>query len=72
VWAHDAGQDDHVVNTAPARHRVGDFRAFLGEECDKALTDAALRKAESLDRPVGSAAWLEAMEARTGLALTPR
>ncbi|MBS3931519.1 MAG: transposase [Sphingomonadales bacterium] len=66
-----AGQDDHVVRTAPVLERVGDFAAFLGEEFDEALTYAALRKAESVGRPVGSSAWLSDLEARTGKKLAP-
>ena len=64
-----AGADDHVVSVAPALDRVGDFAAFLGENFDEALSYAALRKAESVGRPVGSKEWLAAMEARTGLTL---
>jgi putative transposase len=67
-----AGQDDHVVRVAPALARVGDFAAFLGEDFDEALSYAALRKAESVGRPVGSAEWLAEMEERSGLALAPR
>jgi putative transposase len=59
------------VRVAPALERVGDFRAFLGEEFDEAFTYAALRKAETLGRPVGSAEWLEDMAAKTGRALVP-
>jgi putative transposase len=66
-----AGKDDHVVRVAPALERVGDFRAFLGEELDEAPSYAALRKAESVGRPIGAAAWLEEMEARTGRKLAP-
>lgn len=66
-----AGVDDHVVTVAPALERVGDFAAFLGEEFDDALAYAALRKAESVGRPVGSGAWLADMEARTGVKLAP-
>lgn len=66
-----AGRDDHVVTVAPALERVGDFAAFLGAEFDEALTYAALRKAESVGRPIGSAQWLAGMEERTGLKLTP-
>lgn len=66
-----AGADDHVVNVAPALERTGDFAAFLGEDFDEALTYAALRKAESVGRPVGSPEWLEDMEARTGRKLAP-
>ncbi len=67
-----AGEDDHVVTVAPALERVGDFAAFLGEAFDEALSYAALRKAESVGRPVGSAAWLAEMEAKTGLTLAPQ
>ena len=69
--AHLRGKDDHVVKVAPALERIGDFKAFLGEEFDEAITYAALRKAETIGRPVGSRAWLEDMEVRTGLALLP-
>ena len=66
-----AGTDDHVVKVGPALDRVGDFLAFLGEDFDEALTYAALRKAESVGRPIGSPEWLREMEARTGRALAP-
>ena len=69
--AHLAGSDDHVVRVAPALERVGDFAAFLGEAFDEALTYAALRKAESIGRPVGSPEWLADMETRSGLTLRP-
>ena len=70
--AHLAGEDDHVVKVAPALERVGDFAAFLGEPFDEALSYAALRKAESVGRPVGSPEWLIDMEERTGLTLRPQ
>ncbi|MGH6781549.1 MAG: transposase [Sphingomonadaceae bacterium] len=69
--AHLAGVDDHVVKVAPALERVGDFASFLGEAFDEALSYAALRKAETVGRPVGSADWLADMEQRTGLQLAP-
>lgn len=56
-----SGVDDRVVVVAPALERVGDFSAFLDEEFDEALTYSALRRAESVGRPVGSAQWLEDM-----------
>jgi putative transposase len=70
--AHIAGADDHVVKVAPSLERVGDFAAFLAEPFDEALSYAALRKAESVGRPVGSTEWLADMKARTGLALRSR
>jgi putative transposase len=66
------GEDDHVVKIAPALERVGDFAAFLGEEFDEELSYAALRRAESVGRPIGSAEWLEDMEERTGRKLAPQ
>lgn len=67
-----AHKDDHVVTVAPALERVGDFATFLGEEFDEALSYVALRKAESVGRPVGSAEWLEHMELRTGKSFRPQ
>ena len=64
--AHCAGRDDHVVTVAPALDRTGDFRAFLGEDFDEAFTYAALRKAETIGRPIGSLTWLEDMAQRHG------
>jgi putative transposase len=66
------GADDGVVVVAPALERVGDFSLFLDEAFDEAFTYAALRKAESVGRPIGSTQWLEDMEARTGLRLKPQ
>ena len=72
VRAHYGGQDDHVVRVAPGLARVHDFSAFLGEEFDEALGYAALRRAESVGRQVGSADWIEEMSARTGRALAAK
>jgi putative transposase len=62
-------QDDHVVRVAPALERVGDFRAFLGEDFDEPSIYSALRRAETIGRPVGSPDWLAKMEGVTGLKL---
>jgi putative transposase len=67
--AHMAGADDDVVRVAPGLERTGDFKAFLNEDFDEAFTYAALRKAESVGRPVGSKEWIADMEAKTGLKL---
>ena len=66
-----ARRDDHVVTVAPALERVGDFQAFLSEDFDQAFTYAALRKAETIGRPVGSREWLEDMAEMSGLSLLP-
>jgi putative transposase len=49
-----AGESMPYVDVAPALERVGNFTAFLGEAFDEAMSYAALRKAESVGRPVGS------------------
>jgi putative transposase len=69
--AHLAGADDALVRVAPALERVGDFAAFLGESFDEAADYAALRKAETIGRPVGDADWLADLEVRTGRVLAP-
>ena len=69
--AHLAGESDRFVDVAPALERVGNFSAFLGEAFDEPMTYAAIRKAESVGRPVGSKEWLAEMETRTGLTLAP-
>lgn len=61
-----------IVVVAPALERVGDFTAFLDEAFDEAFTYAALRKAERIGRPIGSAQWLEDMEAKAGRMLKPQ
>ena len=66
-----AGEDDHVVKVTPGARAGADFAAFLGAEFDEALTYTALRRAESVGRPVGSKDWLAEMEERTGLKLAP-
>ena len=69
--AHMAGQGDGVVSVEPALSRVGDFAAFLDQDFDEAAAYGPLRKAELIGRPVGSAAWIARMEARTGMTLAP-
>jgi putative transposase len=69
--AHLAGRDDALVRVGPALERVGDFRGFLAQAFDDASDYAALRKAETIGRPLGGAGWLAALEAKTGRKLAP-
>jgi putative transposase len=69
--AHLAGVDDGVVTVAPLLERIGDFAAFLGGAEDEQAT-RALRIAETTGRPVGSAAWIEHLEQRSGRSLARR
>ena len=64
-----AGADDELATVAPVIERTWDFAAFLGNEFDDELGYAAIRRAESVGRPVGSKDWLADMEARTGKVL---
>ena len=70
--AHLTGLSNRFVRVEPALERVGDFAAFLSEPFDEAMTYAALRKAESIGRPIGSRERLADMESRTGMALAPK
>jgi putative transposase len=69
VQAHLAGKDDALVTVAPALERVGDFAAFMAQDFEEAAEYAALRKAETIGRPVGSSDWIADLEARTGRVL---
>ncbi len=69
--AHLAGVDDNVVRVAPVHERVGDFAQFLAASFDEDAAYAALRRAETIGRPVGDADWLAALEAQTGRRLRP-
>ncbi|MGH7485022.1 MAG: hypothetical protein ACREMY_05355 [bacterium] len=72
VRAHLAGKDDELVSVRPALERYGGFAPFLGEQDDDADAWQALRRSETSGRPLGSAAWLNQLEIRTGRALAPR
>ena len=69
--AHLAGEDDGVVRVAPVLDRVGDFRAFIGDDEDAAALKA-LRQSETTGRPLGGAGWITALEHRSGRTLAPQ
>ncbi|MCP4383919.1 MAG: hypothetical protein GY798_21345, partial [Hyphomicrobiales bacterium] len=48
----------------PVLDRVGDFAAFVAERFDEDAAYAALRRAETIGRPVGDPGWLRALETR--------
>ena len=60
-----------MVRVAPVLDRVGDFARFLDQPIDEDTAYAALRRAETIGRPIGNPDWLEALEARTGRTLAP-
>ena len=72
VRAHLAGEDDELVRVAPALERYGSFAAFLGTPAAAEDAWRSLRRSETSGRPLGSAAWVASIEARTGRTLAPQ
>ena len=69
--AHLAGRDNGVVIVAPVLSRVGGFATFLGAAVDDRAAFERLRQSETTGRPLGSAAWVEDLERRSGRVLAP-
>ncbi len=70
-----AGVSDRYVEVAPALERVGDFAAFLASASTTVASEGRWRKllsAEAVGRPVGAEAWIEALETRLGVTLSPQ
>jgi putative transposase len=72
VAAHLRGKDDELVRVAPLLERYGDFAAFLGQDAGDEAAWRRLRMAETSGRPLGSDAWVAAIETRTGRTLQPQ
>jgi len=64
------GAEDGVTATSPVAERYPDFAAWLASGEEEAALNR-LRKAESVGRPIGDAAFLGALEAESGRALAP-
>lgn len=71
VAAHLAETDDALVTVAPVLERFGRFADFLGDPVADDAAWRALRMSETSGRPLGSNAWLDELEARTGRTLKP-
>ena len=69
--AHLLGRDDGVVTVTPVLERVEDFAAFIGADFDEDVAFDALRRAETVGRPIGDRQWLKSLERRTGRSLLP-
>jgi len=70
VRAHLKGADDGLVTVRPLLERVGRFAELL--EDDDEAHFAALRAAETIGRPLGSAAFLKRLSRRLGRNVEPR
>ena len=69
--AHLAATDDELCRVAPLLERIPDFAALLAGAGD-IDAERRLERAATIGRPLGSAAWLRALEARLGRTLAPR
>jgi REP-associated tyrosine transposase len=72
VAAHLAGDDDGLVRVAPVLERYGNFAALISATGDDEAAWRRLRMSETSGRPLGSDAWLAAIETRTGRTLRPQ
>ena len=67
----DPERGDGMTDTRPVLNLVPNFAALLASGEDQELSDA-LRRSESIGRPLGSSAFLERVEAILGRDPTPR
>ena len=70
VAAHLAGRDDRLVAVRPILDRVANFADLLATAADDPAFEA-LRRSELIGRPLGSADFVAAVEARLGRRLAP-
>lgn len=70
--AHLAGLNDGVVKVAPLLARIDDFAAFLEDPFDEDTTYSALRRSETIGRPLGAEDWIERLEREHARTLAPR
>jgi putative transposase len=70
VRAHLSGRDDALVEVRPLLERAPRFADLIEAEPDEAAF-AALRRSETIGRPLGSPAFLEAVSRRLGRVVTP-
>ena len=71
VRAHLLGRDDGLVAVQPLLERAPRFADLIESQAAEAA-EAALRRAETIGRPLGDGAFLEAVAYRLGRSVTPR
>lgn len=69
--AHVLGSPDLLIDPRPVADRIDDWRAYLNAE-ETEVEDELIRKHSRLGRPLGSDAFIEGLEKRTGRSLRPR
>ncbi|MCP4183471.1 MAG: transposase [Hyphomicrobiales bacterium] len=70
IHAH-LGTDDGLTNTRPAKDRVGEFAKYLNSSFDEEDFDT-LRANEQTGRPIGSADFVDGLEAKYDRVLKPK
>ena len=70
VQAHLAGEDDSLVSVRPVLDRWPNFKDLLLQDDDETFT--ALRKAEGIGRPLGTADFVKELERRLGRPIARR
>jgi putative transposase len=60
-----------VVKVQPSLNRIDDFAAFLAAPFDEDAEYLALRRAETIGRPIGDDDWIKQLERDHGRKLTP-
>ena len=68
--AHMEGQDDRLVKVRPMLDRVSDWSAYLSDE--RIEEHEQIERHTRTGRPLGSAAFVEHLEALTGQSLAPK
>jgi putative transposase len=69
--AHLRRRDDGLVTVKPVLDRVPDFTSLLEQELPEEAA-IALRRAETIGRPLGSASFFDDLEARLGFDVRPQ
>jgi len=64
------GDEDGVTNAAPVQARIPDLAQLLESAEDEERT-TALRRAETISRPLGGGKWIETLERGSGRQLKP-
>jgi len=66
-----SGEEDGLTTIAPIRERFPDLATLLAAGEEEEVMSARLRRAETIGRPVGDAAFLERLERDSGRILNP-
>lgn len=65
------GREDGLTDTAAVTSKYGDIRLLLGETPEQEMLEIALRRAETIGRPLGSTAFLDKLERNLDRILKP-